>query len=88
MASSKTNLSTRGDVFATPTSKIPLLDVVCDLWHPETNPGGYVSLGVAENVCYFRDNVTGTRLLTVADFDARGSHRAHDQERTSSTESP
>ncbi|RSL63268.1 hypothetical protein CEP54_005267 [Fusarium duplospermum] len=49
MASSKTYLSTRGDVFATPTSKIPLLDVVCDLWHPETNPGGYVSLGVAEN---------------------------------------
>ncbi|KAI9151414.1 putative aminotransferase tcpI [Paramyrothecium foliicola] len=30
-------------------SKIPLLDVVCDLYHPETNPAGYVSLGVAEN---------------------------------------
>ena len=27
-----------------------MLDVVCDLWHPESNPAGYVSLGVAENV--------------------------------------
>lgn len=50
MASQKTNLSARGEVFAEPKSKIPLLDVVCDLMHPETNPGGYVSLGVAENV--------------------------------------
>ncbi len=50
MASQKTNLSARGEVFAEPRSKIPLLDVVCDLMHPETNPGGYVSLGVAENV--------------------------------------
>ncbi|OJJ62949.1 hypothetical protein ASPSYDRAFT_143268 [Aspergillus sydowii CBS 593.65] len=49
MASQKTNLSARGEVFAEPRSKIPLLDVVCDLMHPETNPGGYVSLGVAEN---------------------------------------
>jgi len=50
MASRTTNLSARGEVFAEPKSKIPLLDVSCDLMHPETNPGGYVSLGVAENV--------------------------------------
>lgn len=50
MTLSKTNLSARGEVFAAPSSKVPMLDVVCDLWHPETNPGGYVSLGVAENV--------------------------------------
>ncbi|KAJ5169913.1 uncharacterized protein N7500_002696 [Penicillium coprophilum] len=49
MTSQKTNLSDRGEVFAEPKSKIPLLDVVCDLRDPETNPGGYVSLGVAEN---------------------------------------
>jgi hypothetical protein len=50
MASSKANLSKRGEVFATPTSKMPMLDVVSDLWHPEANPDGYISLGVAENV--------------------------------------
>lgn len=27
-----------------------MLDVVNDLWHAETNPEGYISLGVAENV--------------------------------------
>ncbi|KAH7344232.1 putative 1-aminocyclopropane-1-carboxylate synthase [Pyrenochaeta sp. MPI-SDFR-AT-0127] len=49
MAFLKSNLSARGEVFAAPKSKIPLLDVVCDLWNPEQNPSGYVSLGVAEN---------------------------------------
>ncbi|PSN61178.1 putative 1-aminocyclopropane-1-carboxylate synthase [Corynespora cassiicola Philippines] len=49
MESQKTNLSSRGDVFASPKSIIPMLEVVCDLWDPEKNPGGYVSLGVAEN---------------------------------------
>lgn len=53
MAFQKTNLSARGEVFAEPKSKIPLLEVVCDLRHPDTNPGGYVSLGVAENVSNF-----------------------------------
>lgn len=50
MPAQMTNLSVRGAAFAKPTSKIPLLDVVCDLRHPETNPSGFVSLGVAENV--------------------------------------
>ncbi|KAG4291426.1 hypothetical protein FPRO06_03312 [Fusarium proliferatum] len=49
MAPSKAMLSKRGEVFATPTSKMPMLDVVNDLWHAETNPEGYISLGVAEN---------------------------------------
>lgn len=53
MAFQNTNLSARGEVFAEPKSKIPLLEVVCDLMHPDTNPGGYVSLGVAENVSNF-----------------------------------
>lgn len=43
MTSQKTNRSARGEVLAEPKSKIPLLDVVCDLRHPKTNPGGYVS---------------------------------------------
>lgn len=62
MASSKTKLSTRGEALATPTGKMTLSDVICDLWHPETNPGGYVSLGVAENVCYFGEYMTMARL--------------------------
>ena len=43
-------MSTRGRIYADPSHKKPMLDVVCNLWHPETNPDGYVSLGVAENV--------------------------------------
>ncbi|KAJ4215827.1 hypothetical protein NW759_009687 [Fusarium solani] len=85
MASSKTNLSTRGDVFATPTSKIPLLDVVCDLWHPETNPGGYVSLGVAENTLMHEEVIehmtknfgVDSHSLTYGDGFS-GSHRLRD----------
>ncbi|KAI8653537.1 Aminotran-1-2 domain-containing protein [Fusarium keratoplasticum] len=85
MASSKANLSTRGDVFATPTSKIPLLDVVCDLWHPETNPGGYVSLGVAENTLMHEEVIEhmtknfgiDSHSLTYGDGFS-GSHRLRD----------
>ncbi|RSL88887.1 hypothetical protein CEP51_001499 [Fusarium floridanum] len=85
MASSKTCLSVRGDVFATPTSKIPLLDVVCDLWHPETNPGGYVSLGVAENTLMHEEVIAhmtknfsvDSHSLTYGDGFS-GSHRLRD----------
>lgn len=44
------NVSNRGAIYANPSSKAPMLDVVCDLWHPDSNPDGYLSLGVAENV--------------------------------------
>lgn len=44
------NLSSRGSAFADPSSRAPMLDVVCDLWHSHSNPNGYLSLGVAENV--------------------------------------
>jgi len=50
MANPSSNLSTRGQVFASPEYRMPLLNILCDLWHPETNPDGYVSLGIAENV--------------------------------------
>ncbi len=46
-------VSKRGAAYADPANKAPMLDVVCDLWHPESNPGGYLSLGVAENVSKF-----------------------------------
>ncbi|KAG7138211.1 aminotransferase aclI like protein [Verticillium longisporum] len=48
-------LSVRGDIHAEPASRPPMLDVVCDLWHPESNPGGYLSLGVAENTLMHKE---------------------------------
>ncbi|KAH6695530.1 putative 1-aminocyclopropane-1-carboxylate synthase [Plectosphaerella plurivora] len=82
MAAPKTNLSARGEVFAAPGSKVPMLDVVCDLWHPETNPGGYVSLGVAENTLMHTEIIEymtktfsiDSRSLTYGDGFS-GSHR-------------
>ncbi|QGI78614.1 hypothetical protein CEK25_005343 [Fusarium fujikuroi] len=68
MAPSRATLSKRGEVFATPTSKMPMLDVVNDLWHAETNPEGYISLGVAENFSL------DSHALTAGDGFA-GSHR-------------
>ncbi|KAF5599020.1 1-aminocyclopropane-1-carboxylate synthase [Fusarium pseudoanthophilum] len=55
MTPSNATLSKRGEAFATPTSKMPMLDVVNDLWHPETNPDGYISLGVAENTLMHKE---------------------------------
>ncbi|KAH7222605.1 pyridoxal phosphate-dependent transferase [Fusarium redolens] len=82
MASSKANLSKRGEVFATPTSKMPMLDVVSDLWHPEANPDGYISLGVAENTLMHKEltqHITenfsvDSHALTAGD-GFTGSHR-------------
>ncbi|EEY21820.1 1-aminocyclopropane-1-carboxylate synthase [Verticillium alfalfae VaMs.102] len=50
-------LSARGDIHAEPASRPPMLDVVCDLWHPESNPGGYLSLGVAENTLMHKEMI-------------------------------
>ncbi|KAJ3494358.1 hypothetical protein NLG97_g4130 [Lecanicillium saksenae] len=40
------SLSKRAVAQSTPN---PVLEVLCNLWHPATNPAGYLSLGVAEN---------------------------------------
>ncbi|CRJ90847.1 hypothetical protein BN1723_008484 [Verticillium longisporum] len=50
-------LSIRGDIHAEPASRPPMLDVVCDLWQPESNPGGYLSLGVAENTLMHQEMI-------------------------------
>ncbi|KAH6687216.1 pyridoxal phosphate-dependent transferase, partial [Plectosphaerella plurivora] len=42
-------LSSRGQIMATPNNKYLLWDIIKDLWHPKTNPSGYLNLGVAEN---------------------------------------
>ncbi|KAH7054183.1 putative 1-aminocyclopropane-1-carboxylate synthase [Macrophomina phaseolina] len=85
MTSPKTNLSARGEVFAAPKSKIPMLEVVCDLWHPRTNPSGYVSLGVAENTLMHEEIMEhmtknfsiDSHSLTYGDGFS-GSHRLRD----------
>ncbi|KAK1989152.1 pyridoxal phosphate-dependent transferase [Colletotrichum cereale] len=42
-------LSTRGREAAKPDDGMLLWTIVQDLWDPDTNPTGYVSLGIAEN---------------------------------------
>ncbi|KAJ5365461.1 1-aminocyclopropane-1-carboxylate synthase C [Penicillium concentricum] len=49
MAAEEGHLSKRGDVYAQPGNRNPLLDILNDQWHPLSNPGGYLSIGVAEN---------------------------------------
>ncbi|RJE18673.1 hypothetical protein PHISCL_08995 [Aspergillus sclerotialis] len=43
-------LSSRGQTAREDGSKGIIWDVISNLWHPETNPDGYVSVGVAENI--------------------------------------
>ena len=43
------NLSTRGHAASLPHPSTMIWDVLDNLWDPESNPSGYVSLGVAEN---------------------------------------
>ena len=54
--SSKTicTLSQRGHGYATGPKKA-LEDVINNLWDPEDNPDGILSLGVAENVKFYRN---------------------------------
>ncbi len=46
-------LSRRGHIYATGAKKT-LENVINNLWDPEDNPDGFVSLGVAENVKSYR----------------------------------
>ncbi|CAF3529027.1 unnamed protein product [Fusarium graminearum] len=55
MTPSHANLSTRGELFASPAYRQSLLDILSDLWHPETNSSGYVSLGIAENTLMHKE---------------------------------
>ncbi|KAE8140916.1 pyridoxal phosphate-dependent transferase [Aspergillus pseudotamarii] len=43
-------LSTRAQEAVVAETKNPLLDILADLWHPESNPNGFFSVGIAENV--------------------------------------
>lgn len=44
-----TNLSRRGEAAGSYVGENLIWDVTSNLWHPEDNPEGFVSLGVAEN---------------------------------------
>jgi hypothetical protein len=48
MTSMEGNLSARGKAIA--AQKPNFLDVLSDLWAPESNPDGIVNIGLAENV--------------------------------------
>lgn len=52
MAADISSLSPRGKEAAAPLNRMVLLDVINNLWDPISNPHGFVSLGVAENVSY------------------------------------
>lgn len=41
--------SVRGDAAGKPNDKLFFWEVLRNLWHPDTNPSGFLSLGVAEN---------------------------------------
>ncbi|ROT35117.1 1-aminocyclopropane-1-carboxylate synthase C [Sodiomyces alkalinus F11] len=75
------HLSSRGAVLADPSNRPVMLDIVSNLWHPESNPGGYLSLGVAENTLmhdeitqYMTKNISlNSHALTYGDSFS-GSH--------------
>ena len=50
MTTDKHDLSIRGNAAAASLNKLAILEVLANLWHPTSNPSGFVSLGVAENV--------------------------------------
>ena len=64
-------LSRRGHIYATEGKKT-LENVINNLWDPEDNPDGFVSLGVAENVksCRKKSRITVANLRNVG-TDAR-----------------
>lgn len=43
------SLSQRAHELSKPDPAFLIWDILQDIWHPETNPSGYISLGVAEN---------------------------------------
>lgn len=50
MTTAGSNLSRRGAFYASPENNNALLDILRDAWDPVSNPNGFLSLGVAENV--------------------------------------
>ena len=73
------DLSLRAQDAGRPTSDMALWSILQDLWHPETNPSGYVSLGVAENtlmheemLSYIHSNISlKSQNLTYGDGSRR-----------------
>lgn len=78
-----TNLSDRGAAAARPNDGMRMWNIIQNLWDPETNPDGYVSLGLAENslmheklVKHIHDNMSlPTQALTYGDGPPAGSKR-------------
>ena len=62
-------LSRRGHAYATGPRK-PLENVINNLWDPQDNPDGFVSLGVAENV---KSHLKKARII-IADIQDTGTN--------------
>ena len=52
MAADISSLSPRGQQAASPANKMEILNILNNLWDPVSNPHGFVSLGIAENVSW------------------------------------
>ncbi|KAK2755777.1 putative secondary metabolism biosynthetic enzyme [Arachnomyces sp. PD_36] len=55
MSADVSGLSHRGNVAASPSRKMALLGVINNLWDPESNPDGFISLGIAENALMHKE---------------------------------
>lgn len=68
------NLSTRGHAASLPHPSTVIWDVLNDLWEPQSNPLGFVSLGVAENalmhheLAEYMNNITHKSSLPTSAF--------------------
>lgn len=64
-------LSARATKASTPDPTNFFWEILKDLWHPESNPGGYVSLGLAENSLMhdtLREHLSGNVSVQNDDF--------------------
>ncbi|KAJ9615007.1 hypothetical protein H2200_001081 [Cladophialophora chaetospira] len=64
VASTVSTLSQRAQECAKP-SQSPLWDIYQDQWHPDSNPGGYVNVGVAENTLMHAELESFIRSSTI-----------------------
>lgn len=76
-------LSDRAEAESKPKSGMLMWEIIQDLWHSDTNPNGYVSLGLAENslmhnklVEHIHNNISlPAQALTYGDGPPAGSKR-------------
>lgn len=55
----------------------PYFEIFDDPWDPDTNPNGYLNLGVAENVRQVECSTRQPQLTSGIDFDAARDEKIH-----------